>query len=250
MYLELHREGPIMCVTLNRPPANAMSPDLLDEIAVVFAKLATDDDCQAVVLTGTGQVFCAGMDLKFAATADAAGSDRVLHAFNRAFAAVYGLEKPVIAALNGHAIAGGMVLALCCDFRIAPSDHGSFGLTEVRVGVPFPEVAFNIIENQLPANALRRMVQYGQNLSSADALASGAIDELVPSTAVRETAFGKARQALGIPAGGYAAVKRQLRGAVLERNRALVAAGADRYQGGWLNDEARAAALQVLRGGG
>lgn len=174
-------EDRIAHVRLDRPPANAMEPVFLDEITACFRTLANDDTVGAVVLQGTGNVFCAGVDLKRLPALDIAEQDRLVLAINRTCAAVYGLPKPLIGAINGHAIAGGMVLALCCDYRIAPERDAGFGLTEVRVGVAFPEVAYAVIEEQLPRPALRRMIQFGQNVDGRAALQLGAVDELVPA---------------------------------------------------------------------
>lgn len=236
----------VAVVQLDRPPANAMEPDFLHDIAACFHKIEADSSVGAVVVHGTGGTFSAGMDLKLAAELDADGSDRIVQAFNAAFAAVYGLMKPVIAAVNGHAIAGGMVLALCCDYRIGVDRDGLFGLTEVRVGVPFPEVAYNVIADQLPPDTLRKMIQFGQNMSPAQALSCGALDELVAPDLVLERAIGKATECLAIPPRGYADVKHQLRGAVISRNAELVEQGQDGYLGRWLDDDARQAARDML----
>jgi enoyl-CoA hydratase len=241
-------EGGIALVRMDRPPANAMEPGFLEEIATTFEALAADSSARAIILTGTGRVFSAGLDLKRVPDMDAAGSDAVVLTLNRAFAAVYGLEKPVIGALNGHAIAGGMVLALCCDYRIAQETGAMFGLTEVRVGVPFPEVAYAVIADQLPPQTLRRMIQFGRNMDASAALQSGAVDELVPAADVLRRAREMALACLAIPARGYAEVKKQLRGPVIERNQMLVSSNQDKYLGRWIDDCARRAALEVLKG--
>lgn len=144
--------GEITHVELARPPANAMVPEFLNKISDQFLALAQDAMVKAIVLKGNGRVFSARMDLKAAGSAyDATASDQLLLGCNRAFGAVYGCLKPAIGDLNGHAIAGGMVLALCCDYRIATNSKALFGQTEVRVAVPFREVACNVIQDQLPS---------------------------------------------------------------------------------------------------
>ncbi len=238
----------VALVRMARPPANAMEPEFLTEIATTFEGLASDDQAKAIVLTGTGGIFSAGLDLKRVPKTDQAGSDDLVLTLNRAFAAVYGLAKPVVGALNGHTIAGGMVLALCCDYRIAACGEAKFGLTEVRVGVPFPEVAYAVIADQLPPHTLRRMVQFGENMNGEAALAAGAIDELVAPGDLEGRAVEMAGQCLAVPQRGYAEVKRQLRGPVIERNQLLVNAKRDKYLGNWIDDEARQAATRVLNG--
>jgi enoyl-CoA hydratase/carnithine racemase len=91
---------------------------------------------RSLVLTGRGPSFCAGVDLKSVPHFDEAQQRRMVDALNRAFYAVYSCPVPVAGAINGYAIAGGLVLALCCDWRIAVKTPFLAGLTEVRVGVP------------------------------------------------------------------------------------------------------------------
>ena len=249
MHVHTTQVGEITHVELARPPANAMVPEFLHEISDQFVALANDPMVKAIVLKGNDRVFSAGMDLKAAAAVhDVTASDELLLGFNRAFGAVYGCMKPVIGALNGHAIAGGMVLALCCDYRIATNTNALFGLTEVRVGVPFPEVAYNVIQDQLPSTTLRRLVQFGQNSDAETALAWGAVDEIVEPDKVIQRAHAKAEECLTIPSRGYVAVKQQMRGPVIERNARLIENNTDTYMGQWLDDAARQAATNVLKG--
>ncbi|MEM8975319.1 MAG: enoyl-CoA hydratase/isomerase family protein [Pseudomonadota bacterium] len=239
----------VIHVELARPPANAMVPEFLEEIANCFEGLGRNEDVRAIVLKGNGRVFSAGMDLKAAAdVTDTAASDALVQSFNLAFAAVYGCPKPVIGALNGHAIAGGMVLALCCDYRVAPNANALFGLTEVRVGVPFPEVAYNVIADQLRPDALRRLIQFGENIDPQLALEWGAVDEIADLDHVVQRAHEKASECLEIPARGYREVKLQLRGATMAQNAELVTTKSDKYLGRWLDDAARQAAINVLKG--
>src|SRR4051812_2854270 len=132
------RDG-VALVTIDRPPANAMSPELLEEGIAVADRLRTDAP-DAIVLAGRPGYFSAGMDLKIAPTLDAAGQQRTVAGINGLFASWYSLPCPTVAAVTGHAIAGGMILALCLDLRVV-GRSGKFGLTEVKVGIPYPAVA-------------------------------------------------------------------------------------------------------------
>src|SRR3954449_9456015 len=111
--IDIGREGPVAVVTLRHPPANGMSIELTEQIAAVFERLGQDKSLRALVLSGQGNCFCAGLDLKAVPGFDATDQRRLLNALNRAFFAVYGCPIPVVGAINGHAIAGGLVLALC-----------------------------------------------------------------------------------------------------------------------------------------
>jgi enoyl-CoA hydratase/carnithine racemase len=141
----VEQQGPVTIVALKRPPANAMNIEFLEQIAAVFDRLGRDSSLRSIVLTGHGKSFSAGVDLKAVPHYSDADQRRMLTALNRAFLAVYGFPAPVIGAINGHAIAGGLVLALCCDWRIAVNTQFLAGLTEVRVGVRYPVAAIEIV---------------------------------------------------------------------------------------------------------
>src|SRR5271168_75486 len=127
----------VVVVTLDRPPANAMDVTLLGDI-IEAAEQVAGDPPGAVVLAGRRGFFSAGADLKLVGGYSPEDQRRMVVAINAMALAVYELPCPVVGAITGHAIAGGLVLALCTDIRIA-SSAGRYGLTEVKVGIPFPQ---------------------------------------------------------------------------------------------------------------
>lgn len=129
----VEKDGPVAVVTLNRPDAlNALSRDLRREIVKTFEALSKDDDVRAVVLTGSGRAFTAGIDLKEAGqTGFALGADGGEIDLGKALA---GFQWPIIGAINGFAITGGFELALMCDVLLA-SEHAKFADTHARVGI-------------------------------------------------------------------------------------------------------------------
>jgi enoyl-CoA hydratase len=235
------RDG-IAVVRIDRPPANAMDHELLAAGAAVAERLRADAP-RAVVITGREGFFSAGLDLKLAPTLDAAGQERMVTAINDLFAAWYALPHPVVAAVNGHAIAGGLILALCADYRVA-GEQGKFGLTELRAGLPFPAVALAVVRAELDPRAARRLV-LGADLADARAMHElGVFDELAADPVDR--ALAAAARLAELPGGAYGIVKAQLRGHVL----AAALAGADPAASGWVGDETRNAAAAVLRDDG
>ena len=232
------RDG-IALVRIDRPPANAMDLELLEAGTAVVEQLRAEKP-RAVVLTGREGFFSAGLDLKLAPTLDADGQRRLVGAINDIFAAWYSLPHPVVAAVNGHAIAGGLILALCADYRVA-GETGKFGLTELRAGVPYPAVAIAVVRAELEPRAARQLV-LGADLRDAAAMhALGAFDEIAADPL--ERALEVAGRLAELPGGTYGTVKEQLRGDVLARARAA----ADPAAQGFIGAEAESAAAAVLR---
>ena len=132
-----------------------------------------------MVLKGYERVFSAGMDLKLLAELDAGGQTEVVDALNRAYGAMYGFAKPLVAAVTGHAIAGGLFFLLVADYRVSARGDAMYGLSEVRVGVAFPVAPLEIARAELPPH-LRRvgMLLGGQPIGvDAGARPAGILDE-------------------------------------------------------------------------
>ena len=130
----------------------------------------------------------------------------------------YELPFPVIGAITGHAIAGGLVLALCADIRIA-SSAGRYGLTEVKVGVPYPQAAIGVVAAELAPHAARVLALGNALIDSAECLRLGVFDEVVEPDQVLSRALELADELAGFPAEVYARTKRELRGATVARLR-------------------------------
>ena len=128
----------------------------------------------------------------------------------------------MVAAITGHAIAGGFVLALCADHRVA-SAEGRYGLTEVKVDVPYPQAAIGVVREELGASAARLLALGNRLVDAAECLRLGAFDEVVAPDAVLDRAVEVAVELAALPAHSYAVTKNALRGALLERMRAAAA---------------------------
>ena len=242
----VHR-GPIAIVTLRHPPANAMNLEFTEEIAAVFQRLGHDRSVRSMVLTGQGKSFCAGVDLKALPDFDETYQRRMVNALNCAFHAVYSYPVPVVGAINGHAIAGGLVLALCCDWRIASKTPFLAGLTEVKVGVPYPVAAMEVARHELRADVARQVVLFGENMASAVAVENGVFDEAVDGGELLQHALAKAEEFAALPQVAFARTKRQLRSGAIEAMEAAIA-GEEPLLDNWLSRETIAAAASVLAG--
>jgi enoyl-CoA hydratase/carnithine racemase len=238
--IAIEEAGGITVVRMQRPPANALSLEFLAAGAEVIDRLRELRPA-AVVITGSGEFFSGGVDLKLAPTLSPDQQREMVAGINRLFFDWYGLPHPVVAAVNGHAVAGGLILALCADHRVG-SRAASYGLTELRVGAPYPGAALAVIRAELDKGPLRRLVLGADLVDGAAALDLGLVDELAEDTV--ERALEAARELASLPAGTYETVKLQLREPALARMREALER--DPLAAGWLTDEAADAAAAVL----
>lgn len=242
-YLRVEDRDGIALVHFDRPPVNALDLQLLEEGAGVLDELRADPPA-AVVVAGREGCFSAGVDLKLAPTLDADGQRGMVNGINRLFGGWYAFERPLVAAVTGHAIAGGFILALCGDVRIAAT-LGRHGLTEVRAGVPYPAAAMAVVRAELSKAAARELVLGGELIDAARVHELGAYDEVVAPSSVVPRAIERARKLAEIPPQAYATVKHHLRGpAMAEMEPAL--RGEDPLAASWTSDETAAAAQGLL----
>src|ERR1700719_2434144 len=152
-HVTLEEEDGVAVLTVDRPPANAMDVALLRDVVKAIGQVA-DDLPRALVLAGREGFFSAGADLKAVPGYGPEDQREMVQSINAMALGAYELPCPVVGAITGHAIAGGLVLALCTDIRIA-SSAGRYGLTEVKVGVPYPQAALGVVRAELAPQAVR-----------------------------------------------------------------------------------------------
>jgi enoyl-CoA hydratase len=245
-HIQIEEAGDVAVVRIDRPPANALDLELLKEGHEVREQLAASDP-GAVVLVGRERFFSAGMDLKAAPQLSPSEQRETVGGINRLFSSWYAFPRPVVAAVNGHAVAGGLILALCADYRVCATE-GRLGLTELRAGLPYPLAAISVVRAELSANAARRLVLGASLVEPPEALELGVVDELRPADEVLPRAVEVATEMAALPRVSYGAVKRQLRGPAIEAlERALGGGAGDPALDAWVSDETAAAAAGILR---
>jgi enoyl-CoA hydratase len=216
-HLTLERSDEIAVVTIDRPPANAMTVELLDELVATLRSIERDPP-GALVLSGREGFFSAGVDLKAVPGYGPDERRRMVDAINEMALTAYALPCPVVGAITGHAIAGGLVLALCTDMRVA-STSGSYGLTEIKVGVPYPQAAIGVVATELAAHAARVLTLGNALLDAHECVRLGVFDEALEPQAVLPRAIELAGTLACFPAETYARTKHELRAATIERLR-------------------------------
>ena len=246
-HVSLERHGAIAVLQLNRPAANAIEMELGQSFEAAF-DAALRDEPEAMVVTGTGRFFSGGLDLKVVPAYSESDQKAFLRILNRMIGTLYACPIPVVGAINGHAVAGGLILALTTDYRIGPTTDSLFGLTEARAGIPFPAAPMAVLQAELAASDVRYATLTARNFGPEEARARGILDELQPAGAVLERAIEVARDLASMPADGYRRIKHQVRGAAITRIEQLTATDADPMLEDWLSPEAREASAAILTG--
>jgi enoyl-CoA hydratase/carnithine racemase len=210
--LSIERREDVALVTLQRPEKrNALSIDLRVELGEAFASLGADVGVGCIVLTGAGSAFCSGMDVsQFGG--DREHKQRLVETSTTAFEAVGSCARPVIAAVNGPALAGGFALALLCDIRIA-AEPATFGFPELPRGIP---PSYASARAALPPALAAEVSLTGRVFDAAEALRLGVVNEVVAAGQAAERAMQLAGSIAAAPRSATMETKRRI---LLDRER-------------------------------
>ncbi len=211
---DVRTEGGIAIVTMAHGKANALDIEFCDALAMKFGELRV---AKAIVLTGQGKMFSAGVDLKRLSEGGPDYIAKFLPSLHRLYDAVFFHPKPVVAAINGHAIAGGAVLASCADRRVMARDGGRIGVTELQVGVPFPALAFEIVRFAVPPRYVPEFTLGAATYTTDVALQKGWVDEMVEPGELMTHALALAQSFAALSPPAFAQTKKQIRQPVVER---------------------------------
>jgi len=200
----------VAVLTLQHGKVNALDTELCETLAARFNELRSSD-AKAVVMTGQGKAFSAGVDLIRLSKGGAAYIRQFLPALHRLCEAAFFHPKPVVAAVNGHAIAGGAVLACCADRRIMARGTGRIGVTELLVGLPFPSLAFETVRTTIPTRYLAEVTYSGATYDPDAALDRGWVDELAEPEELLDDAIAVADELAALSASAFAHTKARIR---------------------------------------
>lgn len=213
--IDIKSVGTVQVLTLSSGPVNAQDVELLEELASVLGDLARFN-AGALVVTGAGRAFSAGVDLNRVVQGGTGYTDRLVPALSAAFEAMFSYPGPTVAAINGAAIAGGCVLACACDRRLI-SPEAPIGAVEVRVGVPFPVAALEVMRYACGMHA-DEVLLGGRNYRGAEAVGRGLAHRVVADELI-EAAVAEASDLGSIPADAYRQTKTQLHAPTMVRIR-------------------------------
>ncbi len=240
----------VSVIRLEGGKANAMTSELLDTIERSIDELERSP-ARAAVITGYDRFFSAGLALPKLIDLDRSGMQAFIDKFGRVMMRVFACEKPIVAAINGHALAGGCVLALMCDRRIIVDDPAvQIGLIEVQIGIGLPAIVVEPLRAQVPPQALVPIALEGRRFPPAEAVAVGLVNAAVPPADLMTLATSQAAVLAANPSEAVGQVKRALRAPVIEAITRTQGRETAAWLDSWFAPEARArlrAAVDKLR---
>lgn len=230
------RDG-LAVVQLTCGKANALNPRSLAAIERALDE-AAGGEARGLVLTGYDRFFSAGLDLVTLYGLERDAMDAFMAWFDAVMLRVFAFPRPVVAAIGGHAVAGGAVLALACDARVMGTGAGRLGLNEIRLGVPFPASALEIVRHAVPATSFERILYEGELFDPSEALARGLVTDVVTGDAVDAAERLCARLAAA-PEAAFETIKAALKGPAVERAHMALAPLRRAFVDAWYAPEAR-----------
>jgi Delta3-Delta2-enoyl-CoA isomerase len=207
--------GDVREVRMSRPPVNALSTELLGALREAIER-APAEGARAVVVSGGPGMFTAGLDIPLLIGLDREGIAKLWRELYGTMRALACSPIPVVAAITGHAPAGGTVIAVYCDWRVAARGDFKMGLSEVQVGIPLPPMIFKALRRQVGAREAERMAVGGLVLSPEQAMSAGLVDEVVAVEEVVERAVVWCRGLLALPSDAMLATRRLARADLAE----------------------------------
>jgi enoyl-CoA hydratase/carnithine racemase len=177
--VRIEKNGPLAVLRLDKGRGNAIDEPLAHELLDAARQLAKDDSLRGILLASSNpKLFSPGLDLVTLSEYDRPSMERFMGVFAEVVWALYELPKPVVCAVNGHAVAGGCILALTADYRVLRRGGFQMGLNEVKVGVPLPWSIALLLRATVAPAALGQVALLGRNFADDDALKAGLADEL------------------------------------------------------------------------
>lgn len=214
LHTEKHQETAV--VTFTRGKVNAIDQEVIDEFSQLFSALSKDERVKGVVLTGQGKFFSFGFDVPLLYDFSPQEFTQFLRAFCRMYREVFLFPKPLVAAINGHAVAGGCILALMADYRIMAESNGKMALNEVTFGAALFAGAVEMLRYVVGNKNAAEVLLGGKMFTPQDAHKLGLVDFLVPEPELPAAAHRKVEEMVRHYGPHYAALKGLLRYPIVE----------------------------------
>lgn len=237
--IQVERIDDVSIIRMCRKTANAINLEMVEALSGALQS-ATQDDSIAIVLTSDNDKFFAiGFDLPELLTLDRARFQTFYRRFNDLCLELFTAPKPVVAAMRGHSVAGGCILALCCDRRVTGEGRKLVGLNEVLLGLPVPYLSLLILRDLVGGRTARRIVETGTLFPSDEAMKFGIVDAVAPTENVEKEALAVAKELGSLPSRSFRALKNDRVDPVAETYRSARAEKEARFLDCWFSPDAK-----------
>lgn len=216
-FVHVSIDGEIAIVTLSRGKVNALNEPMVEEITKSFEYLATDNQIKSIIFTGSGKFFSFGFDVPEFLSYPKNDFIRYLEKFTSLYTALFCFPKPVVAALNGHTIAGGCMLATACDLRLMVTGKARISLNEITFGAPVPAGTLEMLKYCVGSRNAQSIVYSGAMYSAKEALQLGLVDQVSTEDSLAEDARKIARELAQKDSSAFRSIKDLLRKPVAEQ---------------------------------
>ena len=239
--------GALAVLRLEGIHGNAVNETLLDGLGDALAAATADGSVRGILLAAAGKLFCPGLDLQILSGFDRTGMEAFMARFSRVMLGLYTAPLPVAAAIHGHAVAGGCVLAMTADWRVLRRD-ALIGLNEIRVGVPLPWGVVQVLREAVPGPRVEEICLLGRNYSNEEALATGLAHEIAGEESVERQALARLGELAEKDARSFAITKGYLRRPAAERIRALEESLRSEFLDCWFSEATQDRIREIVAG--
>lgn len=238
--IELNYENSIAFLKLNRGVTNALNLEMVHELAEILEKVKATPEARALVLSSANEKFFSiGFDIPQLYDLPQDDFHEFFRVFNQTCMALYTMPMPTVAGITGHAIAGGCILALCCDYRVIGEGRKLMGLNEIKLGVPVPYLAECILQSLIGARDARDVVETGEFYPAEILLKKGLVDYAAPQEEVMKITKDKAGLLSQMSPDAYRRIKENRTELVESRIRAKWEEKQQEFVELWYSEEVR-----------
>ncbi|MGA8179062.1 MAG: enoyl-CoA hydratase/isomerase family protein [Desulfobacterales bacterium] len=232
--------GRVALVKLNNRVANALSPKVVHDLESILRRVNADDAVNGLVLASSNEKFFSiGFDIPELFEMNKDDFRGFYRLFNQMCMDLFTMPKPTVAAITGHAIAGGCILALCCDYRFIAKGHKLMGLNEVKLGLPVPYMPDRVLHALAGVRIAQEMMESGEFYPPEKAFEMGIVDKILPVEDVVKAALEHADTLGSLPKVGYGMIKQNRVEVIAESVMARQDQKETAFIGSWYSDEAR-----------
>ncbi|MHA1975774.1 MAG: enoyl-CoA hydratase/isomerase family protein [Candidatus Hodarchaeales archaeon] len=230
----------VTIIELDNEVTNAISSEFVSDLRKILHKKESDDESKAIILTSSNtKFFSIGLNIPELYDFSKQEFTQFYRNFNELCLELYLYSKPTVAAITGHAIAAGCILALCCDYRFISGGKKLMGLNEIKLGVPVPYPAIHILENMIGLKETKEFVYTGEFLPPESLLELGIVDNIYPQENLFENSLKKCLSLIENPSTAFRKIKLDLKIPIVNHIKTRLESHIESFVESWYADETR-----------